>query len=96
MSETLTKRPRRRPDILAKEGPDSSTVILLDPQTGAYYTLEGIGERIWELCDGTRTISEMVAVVEAEYDALQQTIERDVLDLLADLESERLVSADGE
>lgn len=96
MSEGLEKRPRRHESALAKEGPDSGTLILLNPDSGQYYTLEGVGGRIWELCDGARTVAEIVAAIQEEYDAPPETVESDVLELLSDLEDERLISAGGE
>jgi pyrroloquinoline quinone biosynthesis protein D len=87
----LESRPRRAPSILAKEGPDAETVILLNPDDGQYYTLEGVGGRVWELCDGTRTVADVVAALCEEYEASPATVEADVLELLSDLESEDLV-----
>jgi pyrroloquinoline quinone biosynthesis protein D len=84
-------RPRRASGILAKEGPDAETVILLNADDGQYYTLEGVGGRVWELCDGTRTVAEVVSAVCEEYEVPTETVEADVLELLSDLESEDLI-----
>jgi hypothetical protein len=43
-------RPRRAASVVAKTGPDADAVILLNPDDGQYFTLEGIGGRVWELC----------------------------------------------
>ena len=82
----------RRAAILAQQvKPDDPTVVLLNPANGEYYTLEGVGSRIWQLCDGKRTIGETIAVIGQEFDASSDVIEADVLDLMKDLVDEGLV-----
>jgi hypothetical protein len=66
--------------------------VLLDPASGLYYSLDEVGSQIWELCDGSRLTSEVVAAIQQEYDAAAETIEADVLALLAELADERLVA----
>lgn len=82
-------RPRRVGHIISQR--ISEKLVLLDPKTGAYYSLDGVGARVWELCDGSRTISETVASICAEYDADPKAIEADVLNLLDELSREQLV-----
>lgn len=67
------------------------TLVLLNPLTGHYYTLNEVGARIWELLDGTRTQDEIVNVLSAEYEAADAEIRADVDDLLADLRDEELI-----
>lgn len=66
--------------------------MLLDLDGGTYFTLNEVGARIWELCDGQRSAAQISAAVAEEYDAPSQTIERDVLELLTELQAEGLVS----
>jgi hypothetical protein len=87
----LESRPRRRERVLARPGPDTETVILLDPDTGQYYTLDDVGSRVWELCDGGRSVEEIAAVITSEYEAPAKTIAADVQELLAELAGEKLV-----
>jgi hypothetical protein len=70
------------------------SVVLLDPRSGSYYSLDGVGARIWELSDGDHTVADITAALDAEYDAPAAAIESDALDLLRDLSAEGLV-ADG-
>ena len=37
--------------------------------SGEYFTLDEVGGRVWELCDGTRSIDEIATIVTEEYDA---------------------------
>lgn len=76
--------------ILAQRS--AETVILLNPQTGHYYTLDDVGARVWDLCDGSRRVTDVVATIHDEYDAPVDTIQIDVMELLDDLARERLVS----
>lgn len=83
-------RPCRNEQILVKRGAKES--ILLNPRTGEYYTLEEVGGRVWELCDGTRMVSEIISTIGEEFDAPIETVAADVTDLLQDLTNEHLVS----
>lgn len=86
----LDSRPRRNEQILVKRGVKES--ILLDPRTGKYYTLEEVGGRVWELCDGSKMVSEIVTVIIEEFDAPVEMVTADVTELLQDLADEHLVS----
>jgi hypothetical protein len=70
---------------------DDPTVVLLNPTNGEYYTLEAVGSRVWQLCDGTRNVGEMVAILSQEFEASSEEIEGDVLDLMKELVDEGLV-----
>jgi Coenzyme PQQ synthesis protein D (PqqD) len=82
-------RPRHTAGILSQRV--AQKLVLLNPRTGAYYSLDDIGARLWELCDGSRTISDAIAAICAEYDADPATVETDVLSLLDELTREDLV-----
>jgi coenzyme PQQ biosynthesis protein PqqD len=72
----------------------SGTVVLLSPDNGEYYALNEVGSRVWELCDGTRNVSDVVTTICQEYDAPAETVEADVLELIEDLIREKLVVED--
>jgi hypothetical protein len=83
-------RPVRRSDVLAQAA--GETVILLTPDSGEYFTLNEVGGRIWELADGSRSVSEIAGVLGDEYEAPLADIQADALELLGELAEERLVS----
>jgi hypothetical protein len=60
-------------------------VILLHLDDGSYYSLDEIGSRIWALCDGTRTLADVAAVICEEYEAPQATIEADATEFAGEL-----------
>lgn len=88
----LESRPARRPEVLARQG--ESETILLDVDSGCFFTLDQVGARIWDLCDGSASVSEIVTIVCNEYDADRDTVEADVLELLTELSRERLLGHD--
>lgn len=84
--------PEKRRGVLAQQvAPDDPSLVLLDPQSGKYFTLEAVGTRVWQLCDGTRTISEIAAIMAEEYDESPAVIESDVIELVKELMDEELV-----
>jgi hypothetical protein len=84
--------PERRPGVLAQQvKPDDPSLVLLNPKSGEYYTLEAVGTRVWQLCDGKRTIAEIAAIIGQEYDESPATIESDVVELVKELMDEELV-----
>ncbi|MGO9202504.1 MAG: PqqD family protein [Limisphaerales bacterium] len=88
-SVPLATRPRRKERVLKQEA--AGTAVLLDVDSGQYYAVNEVGGRVWDLCDGSRTLSEIAAIIGGEYDAPPETIERDVGELLTDLANEDLV-----
>ncbi len=92
-SLTSATTPAPRSGVLAQQVKPGDTTVLLNPKSGEYYTLEAVGSRVWQLCDGKRTISEMATIVSEEFDAPPHVIERDILDLMQELLNEELVDA---
>lgn len=81
--------PRRRDEVLTQRA--AQTVVLLDADSGEYYALDDVGGRVWDLCDGTRTVADIVGTLCLEYDAPAGTIEADVVGMLGELARERLL-----
>lgn|SRR5512145_1749486 len=69
----------------------SDTLVLLHLDTAEYYTLNEVGCYVWKLCDGTRQVVEILALLCQEYDAPAEIIKADVGNLLQDLAYEKLV-----
>lgn len=82
-------RPHARERVVAQRAKDE--VVLLDLDAGTYFSLDEVGSRVWELCDGARTVTEILAMIVAEYDAPADVIESDVNRLLEELEAEALL-----
>ena len=85
----LESRPIRADWVLTQ--PSAETLILLNPESGQYYTLDEVGARIWDLCDGSRQVTDLVSTIHAEFDAPVAAIQADVMELLDDLARDKLV-----
>jgi hypothetical protein len=83
-------RPAQRAGVLAQQA--EGELVLLDVQAGSYFALNEVGAKVWALCDGSRSFTDIVGAVGAEFDAPTEVIERDVRGLLEDLASDGLVA----
>ncbi len=75
--------------MLAREA--SGTLVLLDLDSGQYFSIDGVSARIWELCDGERTVGALLETLGEEYDAPPETLRADVLGFLQELVDEALL-----
>jgi hypothetical protein len=67
--------------------------VLLDIDSGGYFTLNQVGSLVWEQCDGARSVAAIAKAVCAEYDADPDTVLADVSELLEALADAGLVVA---
>jgi Coenzyme PQQ synthesis protein D (PqqD) len=81
--------PRRQKQIVVQKG--SQDVLLFNMDDGSYYALNEVGNRIWELCDGTHRMVDMVGMLAKEFDAPAEIIETDVVEVLGDLRDKNLI-----
>jgi pyrroloquinoline quinone biosynthesis protein D len=88
----MAERLRRQEGVLAQEA--QGRTVLLRLADGGYYALDEVGAMIWGLCDGTRAVADIVAILCAEFDAPESTVRADVLEFIGDLRSERLLVLD--
>lgn len=88
----LDERLRRQDGVLVQEA--QGRTVLLRLEDGGYYALDEVGAMIWGLCDGSRAVAEIVAILCAEFDAPESTVREDVLEFIGDLRRERLLVVD--
>jgi Coenzyme PQQ synthesis protein D (PqqD) len=81
--------PRRQEQIIVQKG--SKDVLLFNLDDGSYYALNEVGNRVWELCDGTHKVAQLVGMLAKEYNAPADIVETDILELLEDLRSKNLI-----
>jgi len=86
----MTNRPTRRERVLVQRADDQT--VLLDVDSGSYFALNDVGACIWGLLDGTHDVEAIVTAVCREYDAPADDVRVDVLALLEELRSERLLA----
>lgn len=90
-SMDIQTSPLRNGGVVSRRS--EQTVILLDPRSGEYFSLDDVAGRVWELCDGSRTVGQIVDVIASEYDAPLEQIRADVLELLLELRTAELLAA---
>jgi hypothetical protein len=83
------QRLAHRAEVIAQQAQGKE--VLLNVADGQYYALDDVGSRIWMLCDGTRSVADVIATLCEEYDASPKEIQSDALELLADLLDAKLV-----
>jgi pyrroloquinoline quinone biosynthesis protein D len=85
----LAGRLRRQDGVLMQEAQGQTVLLRLDD--GGYYALDEVGALIWELCDGQRSLGDVVAALCAEFDAPEATVAADVLEFVGELRHEQLL-----
>lgn len=65
--------------------------VLINLNTGAYYSLNDTGTAFWELLDGRRTVAECARRIAADYEVEAAVVEADLLELAIDLQGEGLI-----
>jgi len=81
--------PKRMEQVIAQKA--SNDFLLFNMDDGNYYSLNDIGGRIWELCDGNHSVSQLVAAIAAEYDASAEVLEKDIVELVEGLQNGKLI-----
>lgn len=69
---------------------DEAVVLHLD--SGIYYSLNEVGARIWDLCDGNTNIENVTKIICNEFEITEEIALRDILDVLNDLFQEGLIT----
>ena len=65
--------------------------LVVDVTAGTLYPLNSVAARIWTLCDGARSMGEIVRTLASEFDADEDLIRRDAERFIDDLTTARLV-----
>ncbi len=81
--------PKRGDQVIVQRA--ANDLLLFNMEDGNYYSLNEIGGRIWELCDGNHSVSQVIGALAVEYDASEQVLEQDVLELLQDFRKGKLI-----
>jgi hypothetical protein len=89
LSIDLKNHLSRNGQVITQTAADA--VFLFDLTLGEFYSLNDVGHRVWQLCDGSRSVYDLVSIVCQEFEAPSETVEADVLELLADLIAEGLL-----
>ena len=85
----LTDRVRIPQEVLARQVGEET--VMLDLANGAYFGLDPVGARMWQLLTEGKTLAEVRDAIEKEYDVSRDAVERDLLALVADLMAQGLL-----
>lgn len=81
---------QRKEQVIAQKA--SKDFLLFNMDDGNYYSLNEVSCRIWQLCDGTRSVSQIVEALSAEYDAPNDVLAQDVVEILEEFITGKLIS----
>lgn len=95
-STTKDTRPLLRPELLVE--PVGEDVLVLDPDSESMYQLNRTAGAVIELCDGTRTVDQIVEILHDRFRAPDpERLQRDVADTLEQMQDLGLLeTVDGE
>ena len=95
VDEVLHLRPLRHPAVDWRELGGQATLVL-PGEVGASHELNEVASRIWELCDGRRSVREIAARVVEEFEVDLATAEQDAADFVREmLQGGLLLPGDG-
>ncbi len=84
-----TDKPKHSP-AAAYEVVDEAAIII-NTQTGSYYSLNDTGTMFWQLIDGERTIAECARLIAVEYEVEAGVVESDIIELASEFKAEGLI-----
>ena len=65
--------------------------VLLNLNDGVYHSLNPLGTTIWTLCDGIRSLQDILTSICSQYDVQEEIAKQDLLQLMTRLNQEGLV-----
>ena len=91
----LSKRFRiNRPKVIDEAFDDE--VVIIDFETGSYYSLNKVGADVWGFIGAGAALGEIMEAIAGRYEGSRPEIEEGVHRLVAELAAENLIVADGE
>ncbi len=84
------RRPKRKSDLAFNHLIDQMVIINFNSERQFHQTNE-VGALIWELCDGTHSIPQIVESITNDFDVDYQIAESDCLDFISELDKNELL-----
>lgn len=85
----LGKRLSVPPQVMSRRVGDET--VLLDIESGLYFGVDRVGQRIWELAGRGRTLGNIIDTIVAEFDVDRPQAEADVMAFVSTLISRGLL-----
>ena len=77
------------PHVMARDV--GGEVVVLDLEGGTYYGLDAVGAQIWQHLSQNKTLAETLAAILGLYDVSREQAQRDLIALVRDLQSHKLI-----
>lgn len=91
---SLQLKLKKSKDVVHSNVPPN--IVLLNLNSGYYFSTNEIGASIWEMCDGKNSIADIMKEVGAIYQKPLHEIEADIQELLTDMIKEELLEKQDE
>ena len=69
-------------------------IVMMDLEKGRYFSLNGVGSRIWEIIEEPIGINKIVDCLLEEYDVSRNECEENVLEFLGKLDDANIIFVD--
>jgi Coenzyme PQQ synthesis protein D (PqqD) len=92
MPDVSDRRVPQRKNTLTHEVTDTDEVVIYDSNTPQLLVLNDIAAGIWLMIDGRRSIDDITAEIVNHVEAERETVTRDVLAFLGQLEQRKLIA----
>lgn len=86
---TLSDRLEVPVEVMARQVGEETVILHLE--SGTYYGLNPVGARVWQLILEGKSLGEVCGVMLEEFEVEREQIEKDVLDLVCELQAKNLV-----
>jgi len=86
----MNAAPSKNPDIMSKRH-DQDTVLYSQSQQADLLKLNPMARRIWEMCDGSHRVDDMIRSIGNRFDVVTSECTRDVLFTVANLHQRGLI-----
>lgn len=83
MSMPLNTVITRHPDMLSAE--IGGEAVMMSIEKGAYFGLNPVATRIWDLIEQPKSLAELIAAIFEEYEVTPEQCEADVREFSADM-----------
>ena len=80
------------PQVMARQV--GNETVILDLASGTYFGLDPVGARIWTLLGEGKTLAQVCDTMLVEFDVSRADIERDVTELVEQLQAQQLIAAE--
>lgn len=65
--------------------------ILIDINTGTYFSLNEIGTEFWEMLDGTQTVEQHATTIATKYEVETSMVVDDLIELANEMAKDKLI-----